>query len=206
MELTKEQLDQIRGIVSEVVKASNVEMTKAFDAKITEAVTPITSRVEQVEGKVKAAPPATPPASTDPLAKPATGGDNAVIQTLVDSINKLTEKVEGVVSERDAEKSKSAARRLVDETVAKKYPNLKGKPAVMAKLYAAEPKDEAALDALVESEKAYAAALGLDTKVFGSDPATENGKPGEGSDSASEEEKAKAKAEDIKKRRLQKNG
>lgn len=198
MEFTKEQMDQIKGIVSEALKASNSEMTKAFDTKISEAVAPITSRIEQVEGKVKEAPKPTP-STGDPLGKGGGGGDG--LNDVLASIRTLTEKVDIVVTERSAERSRSASRTLVDEVVAKKYPNLKGKSAVMKKLYAAEPKDEAALEALIEQEKNYAAEMGFDTKAFGADPSGENGKPGEGSEHATEEQKNKARADALRQRR-----
>lgn len=204
MELTKEQLDQIKGVISETLKANNTEMVKDIDARITQAVSPITSRVEQMEGKINEASK-TPTPTGDPLNKGGDGGGGGDgFKDVLASIKTLSEKVDTVVNERDEERTRRAARALVDEVVGKKYPNLKGKQAVMDKLYAAQPKDEAALDALVEAEKKYAEALGLDGKAFGAasaSPESESGKPGNGSDGASEEEKNKARADEIRKRR-----
>lgn len=155
-------------------------------AKLTtveEAVQPLSELPAQVTKLTEAleAKPKDDKGENDDKDKNAGGGDEPPTWA-----TKLIERVDGLASEREADKKASAMRTRVAAYLDAKRPNLSGKhrERVEARLLAIEPEDDKAIEKGLGDLKQEFADLGVgnvDT-IFSADKAAENGDSGGGSD------------------------
>lgn len=177
----------IKDATPEIVKAATAGIAEAVKAPLAEAMKPVSegltalaTRVETVE---KAAP--APKKDDDKKDAPGAGSAEAIAAAVLKSLEPRLKLVDDLHSERTAEKGAAATRSLVENWLKTKRPNMpeKAREVWAKRLIAANPKDEAALEATFADQVKEQEAMGANVAPFAADYKPEGGKPGTRDDS-----------------------
>ena len=182
-EQLKELASQIAALAGQVAKIPDT-----VKAQVEAANAPVLERIGAVETKVAANPGA--PAKDGTKDKGDKGGDSAaadianhpIILKLAESLDTVSKTVGAMTTEKQTAAEAAATEQRVRDYVEKHYPNLKGKAAVVKRIIAAGPKDDAAVKAAIDGERAYAEEVGADVKPFTAAPLGEGGAPAKPAD------------------------
>lgn len=185
----------IGGAVASATAGMKTTITEAVTAAVSEHVQPLAAKVEEM-GKAK-------PSGQEPKGDDSkrTDLEKAIEAALGSALAPVLESVNALKSEREQEKAGRTSRQIAEQFVGSKYPNLKGKAALISRLAAQGLKSEADAQRGFDAWKAEQAEFGIDVeKQLSASPEGEGAKDqGKGGDAEAEAAKSK-KIEDIKRR------
>jgi len=158
-------INALGSALSEQVEASSTATTEAVNAAVTAALEPVTTKLAEIEKVKPTGKPDDKPTGTPDDQPPTWAAD-------------LIETVNGLKSEREAEKQQGTVASMVKGYLDKNLPNLGDARAVIERrLIAAAPKDEAAIKAGVEEIRDEFKAFGAEvTKQYDAKPESEGAK------------------------------
>lgn len=193
MALDAKDIEQVKGLIGEANKPFTEQLTtlsktvEGLPASLTENITkglaePLNKLVTDAVAKL---PGAKPGDKGDDKGKPAGSANDAEppawAKGIIETQKALADQLKPIADERTQTAEQKAARTLVEKTLKeKKLGGLlsdKMRP-TLERILATKPKTEAEVIAAVESERQYAATLGVKPESFGVDPTTEGGKGG----------------------------
>lgn len=156
-------LEVVGAALTTQVETAVAGVGETVKTQVTEALKPVATQIEEL----KKAPAPTPPKPGD---KPE--------PDMPAWAKGLVEKIDGIATERAAEKEQATVAGSVKGYLDKHLPNLGDARAVIERrLVAMKPKDEAAIkQAVTELREEYKLA-GVDVKKFDADPAGEGARP-----------------------------
>lgn len=201
---------KIVGLIESALDGVTAQVTAGTAESVSAAIAPITEKLEalggfgekltELESKLGQAKPKDQSGGGDPKDQGKGGGAS---DELMQAIKDLAEKVNGIASEREAEKSQTATTQRVDAWLKQHRPNLPdaARARVRARVIAGNPADDKAVEAAVKDIQQEMADLGVkdvDT-MFNADPKNEGGSAGAGDGTA--EAKKQASLDQVKSRK-----
>lgn len=161
-------LEVVGAALTTQVETAVAGVGETVTTKVTEALKPVATQIEELK---KAPAPA-------PGAKPGDKPGDKPEPDMPTWAKAMMEKVDGLATERAAEKEGATIAGSVKGYLDKHLPNLGESRAVIERrLVSMKPKDEAAIKAAVTELREEYKLAGVDVKKFDADPAGEGAKP-----------------------------
>lgn len=170
-------------------------ITHQFSAAMSATLKPIEAKLVELAK----APPAPEPKVDEPkkVDDPTLATSSPELKAILDAVNGLKTRIDEVETKSTTEREGKESQARTVAYIEKNHPNLKGKDSMIARIASGKPKDDDAIKAAIETERAHIVSLTGEeqaTKLFSADPVAEGGKGGQVDDKEAE---AKAKIDAI---------